>query len=387
VQRINNGLTTTYVYDAFSNLAAEYSSGGVAPSPTRYFTADHLGSVRVVTKGTGCVPVPPPASYTDCVYARYDYTPFGDLIPATMSGSSVGARQRLAEYGDTSQGARLEFTGKERDSETNLSYFGERYYSSSQGRFTSPDRPFVDQSANDPRSWNLYGYVRNNPLRFVDPTGAGVLENLFVDLKAAVAANRIAKARRAAVQHAWEQEKKILKLGGQGTRAWSQDEINLLTGKTGNLKWGQGVPGYDGHHINNVASNNASMARNPDNIHFLTEAEHANVHRLGATTSGPLLDREGIIKSLGGTLVKKVTTLESLLMLAYGIFLEPSVIGIVEAGAEQAADKAQEFQDKVKEGNGPLDGNRAFEMIESTEPRYDVTNQCQTGYPVAGQCP
>jgi RHS repeat-associated protein len=32
-----------------------------------------------------------------------------------------------------------EFTGKERDAETGLDYFGERYYSGAQGRFTTPD--------------------------------------------------------------------------------------------------------------------------------------------------------------------------------------------------------------------------------------------------------
>lgn len=32
-----------------------------------------------------------------------------------------------------------EFTGKERDAETGLDYFLARYYSSAQGRFTSPD--------------------------------------------------------------------------------------------------------------------------------------------------------------------------------------------------------------------------------------------------------
>jgi hypothetical protein len=43
--------------------------------------------------------------------------------------------------------------------------------SAAQGRFTSPDKPFIDQFENDPQSWNLYGYVRNNPLTFVDPNG------------------------------------------------------------------------------------------------------------------------------------------------------------------------------------------------------------------------
>ena len=39
------------------------------------------------------------------------------------------------------------------------------------GRFTSADAPFADQDPIDPQSWNLYSYVRNNPLVFVDPTG------------------------------------------------------------------------------------------------------------------------------------------------------------------------------------------------------------------------
>ena len=63
------------------------------------------------------------------------------------------------------------FTGKERDAETGLDYFGARYMSAAQGRFTSPDAPFNDQNPSDPQSWNLYGYVRNNPLRAIDPDG------------------------------------------------------------------------------------------------------------------------------------------------------------------------------------------------------------------------
>lgn len=69
------------------------------------------------------------------------------------------------------------FTGKERDAETGLDYFGARYYSGAQGRFTSPDQPFADQHAYDPQSWNLYSYARNSPLRFLDLQGEAVIES------------------------------------------------------------------------------------------------------------------------------------------------------------------------------------------------------------------
>jgi RHS repeat-associated protein len=67
------------------------------------------------------------------------------------------------------------FTSKERDAETGLDYFGARYMSSAQGRFTSPDKPFADQHPENPQSWNLYAYVRNNPLSMVDPNGTDAL--------------------------------------------------------------------------------------------------------------------------------------------------------------------------------------------------------------------
>jgi RHS repeat-associated protein len=61
-------------------------------------------------------------------------------------------------------------TGKERDTESGNDYFGSRYYGSSMGRFMSPDSG-VDQHPADPQSWNLYSYVRNNPLTSIDPSG------------------------------------------------------------------------------------------------------------------------------------------------------------------------------------------------------------------------
>jgi RHS repeat-associated protein len=66
-------------------------------------------------------------------------------------------------------------SGKERDAETGLDYFGARYYSGAQGRFTSPDAVFVDQYPAYPQSWNLYAYTRNNPLKHVDPDGMAII--------------------------------------------------------------------------------------------------------------------------------------------------------------------------------------------------------------------
>jgi RHS repeat-associated protein len=64
-----------------------------------------------------------------------------------------------------------QFTSKERDVETGLDYFGARYYSGAQGRFTAPD-PLLNSGRPDrPQSWNRYSYVLNNPLRYTDPTG------------------------------------------------------------------------------------------------------------------------------------------------------------------------------------------------------------------------
>src|SRR5271167_2921199 len=69
-------------------------------------------------------------------------------------------------------------TGKERDAESGLDYFGARYYASSMGRWMSPDwsakeDPVPYAKLDDPQSLNLYGYVLNNPLAKADLDGHG----------------------------------------------------------------------------------------------------------------------------------------------------------------------------------------------------------------------
>ena len=59
---------------------------------------------------------------------------------------------------------RFRFTGQERD-DTGLDYFQARDYSSSLGRFTSPDPDHAGVDLSDPQSWNAY--VSNRSARRV----------------------------------------------------------------------------------------------------------------------------------------------------------------------------------------------------------------------------
>jgi RHS repeat-associated protein len=159
VSKGNDGETTIYVYDAMGQLAAEYATVAPGPSGTHYVIQDALGSTRLVLDGSGNT------------LAYDDYMPFGEQVPI---GS--GGRGDLYEAAD---GTTQKFTGKERDDELassameGLDYFGARYYSGGQGRFTSPDPENASAFLypDDPQSWNGYAYGRNNPLRYVDPDG------------------------------------------------------------------------------------------------------------------------------------------------------------------------------------------------------------------------
>ena len=66
---------------------------------------------------------------------------------------------------------RQKFTSKERDNETGLDYFGERYYASTLGRFTTADPLGASARRIDPQTMNRYSYALNNPIRYIDPDG------------------------------------------------------------------------------------------------------------------------------------------------------------------------------------------------------------------------
>jgi RHS repeat-associated protein len=134
---LSGTVSDEYVFFGGKRIARRQSSGTV-----HYYFADHLDSSRVVTSATGAI------------LDDADFYPFGGERVVTSSSGNA-----------------YKFTGKERDSESGLDYFLARYYASAMGRFMSPDDFWKDSSVRDPQSWNKYAYARNNPLRYIDPTG------------------------------------------------------------------------------------------------------------------------------------------------------------------------------------------------------------------------
>jgi RHS repeat-associated protein len=154
VEKAAGGVTTTYVYDATGNLAAEYSSQPPPmPCQTCYLTTDHLGSTRVITSQTGGL------------VSRHDFLPFGEELVTTNRTAAQG-------YG-VADNVMQRYTGRQRDLEGPvLDFFGARYFQGAQGRFISRDaKHFTPRTVRFPQKWNRYAFVQNNPLSRIDPDG------------------------------------------------------------------------------------------------------------------------------------------------------------------------------------------------------------------------
>ena len=105
----------------------------------KYIYADHLGSSSRMANAAG--------KQVKAIW----YMPFGG---------------DAKEHGDAK--ARYRYTGKEKD-DTGLYYYGARYYDDALGRFLAADSILPD--VYDPQQLNRFAYVRNNPIKMVDPDG------------------------------------------------------------------------------------------------------------------------------------------------------------------------------------------------------------------------
>jgi len=140
------GTWMDYIYANGQKIARLTTSIYGGTSVANYYLDDHLGTTQVELDASGNVTW------------QGQFTPFGLELP---DGSTV---------------MHYKFTGKERDAESGLDFFGARYYGSAMGRWLSPDWAAKPEAVpysklDNPQSLNLYSYVENKPLSQVDPDG------------------------------------------------------------------------------------------------------------------------------------------------------------------------------------------------------------------------
>ena len=105
-----------------------------------YYHSDHLGSSMLITNDS-------------CnVTQQLDYLPYGEVF--------------LEKRANVDYHTPYKFNGKELDEETGLYYYGARYMNPRLSIWYGTD-PLQEKSSNS----SSYAYCKNNPVRFIDPTG------------------------------------------------------------------------------------------------------------------------------------------------------------------------------------------------------------------------
>ena len=154
IEKNINGAITRYLYDGESilyeldgsnNIIVRYTQGSGIDEPlimrrsgtSYYYHADGLGSITHITDATGSI------------VQSYVYSAFGEII------AQAGGLANSYTY-----------AGREYDPESGLYYYRARYYDGEIGRFLQTDP--IGFAGGDV---NLYAYVANNPLNYIDPLG------------------------------------------------------------------------------------------------------------------------------------------------------------------------------------------------------------------------
>jgi RHS repeat-associated protein len=151
VQGTINGVVTTYIGEAFewsgstATMKKYYYAGGTRlavriGSTLNWLLGDHLGSTNIT------------ANSSAIQTGKLLYKPWGE--ERFSSGTTPTS---------------FKFTGQRQESSLGLYYYGARWYDPYLNRWTQPDTIVPDPY--NPQDWDRYSYVRNNPIKYIDPTG------------------------------------------------------------------------------------------------------------------------------------------------------------------------------------------------------------------------
>lgn len=169
------GDTTTFVYDA-DGQRVRRQTGGAAGITTYYPIGGSEYEVIGASPGTfthyysvgGNA-----AAYNKNGTITWMWKDFVNSTALTRTETGVNSVQRYTPWGEIRTDGSLTtdrtYTGQIDDEATGLKYYNARYYDPVVGRFVSPDA--IIPSPGDGQDYNRYSYVRNNPIRYNDPTG------------------------------------------------------------------------------------------------------------------------------------------------------------------------------------------------------------------------
>ncbi len=156
VQTTSNGVVKRYVYES-DKVVLEVDDRGRQ-------TARNVYGSSLISRRMGAQ------------QAYYFYNGHGDVTRLIDSGGIELASYYYDAWGtvlgeDEDEGIDnpYRYAGYVYDKETKLYYLNARYYDPQTARFLSEDTYRGDP--NDPLSLNLYTYVSNNPIKYIDPTG------------------------------------------------------------------------------------------------------------------------------------------------------------------------------------------------------------------------
>ena len=181
---VDGGNTAKYVYDALNHRVSVQTQ-----AETNEFTFDPFGR-RISTWATASnfgiegriywdgMQIAYRAQNGQTFFQRKDY--LGTNRIRTNYQGTVAASESSLAFGDAfnqnvviagSDQDNDQFAGQEKDAESSSEHAQFRQYSSTQGRWMSPDPYDGGYDLSNPQSLNRYTYALNNPLSFTDSSG------------------------------------------------------------------------------------------------------------------------------------------------------------------------------------------------------------------------
>lgn len=134
--------------DAYSAPAIWRSEEGGEESNYYYLHRDYLGSIMLITDSEGKAK------------EKRHFDAWGNIVQLTDGNNNPLDKLTILDRG---------YTGHEHLQGVKLIHMNGRLYDSKLKRFLSPDNHIQDIT--NTQNYNRYGYVLNNPLMYIDPTG------------------------------------------------------------------------------------------------------------------------------------------------------------------------------------------------------------------------